>query len=49
MTDEPPEPEWLDDHCLSVHEGRVEIADPEEPHAFIEVDADDMVHLGSMT
>jgi len=49
MTDEPPEPEWLHDHCFSVHEGRVEIANPEKAQAFIDADAKDVVYLASRT
>jgi len=49
MTEGPPEPEWLHDHCLLVHEGRVEIANPEKAQAFIDVDADDVVYLASRT
>jgi hypothetical protein len=49
MTDEPPEPEWLHDYCFSVHEGTVEICNPEKAQAYIDADADDMVYLDSMT
>jgi len=49
MTERPPEPEWFNEYLLTIHEGRAEIANPEKAQAFIDADADDMVHLGSMT
>ena len=47
MTEGPPEPKWLDDHLLIIHEGRVEIANPEKASVFVDADADDMAHLGA--
>jgi hypothetical protein len=47
MTNELPEPEWFDDHLLTIHEGTVEICNPEKAQAYIDADADDMVYLAS--
>ena len=49
MTDKPTEPEWHQDHCLTIYDGRVEISNPEEPFEYIDADADDVVHLGDWT
>ena len=49
MSKRPPEPEWFDEHLLTIHEGRVEICNPEKAQAFVDADADDVVYLGSRT